>query len=146
MQLSNKIIDNFFYNLIYFSDAPPKAVFCIFRKEEENGTCQYRFNYEVQPNWTVLLRAYPNPTCSTLMQAAMFSLFIPAVVVLIVGILSVCIWKMNELRRERMEFKQHEANQALHMKMMGDQQENPLYKNPISTFQMPADFNRKREE
>ncbi|KAG7198720.1 hypothetical protein KM043_001711 [Ampulex compressa] len=107
--------------------------YCFVRTIKDRTICTTPYLYEFQRDNTVLLKI-AEKTCRTAMHAAVIPGLLFAAVVL-VGIVSLLIWKCWTLMRDKREFAKFEKERK---KTVYALDENPLFKPATSRFRVPS--------
>jgi integrin beta 1 len=107
---------------------------CVYRYEEEEKKCNVNFQYIINPDRSVNIKATKSQ-CSAPIAAGMLAIIIICAI-LLAGILAILVIKGRNMYRDRREYQDFIKKQS-----QGTQSgENPLYKSPVTQYDNPMEL------
>jgi hypothetical protein len=107
---------------------------CVYRYEEEEKKCNVNFQYIINPDRSVNIKATKSQ-CSAPIAAGMLAIIIIGAI-LLAGILAILVIKGRNMYRDRREYQDFMKKQS-----QGTQSgENPLYKSPVTQYDNPMEL------
>ncbi|XP_077300389.1 integrin beta-nu-like isoform X2 [Arctopsyche grandis] len=115
------------------------------KRSKEDG-CEYIFTYNVRKDWNTELSIYQKACPNDYQTAGIMKTGVAIVIVMAIVIICLIMWKIYDNLLYQREYRKFQAQKMNDQKKINYVVGNPLYKSPITRFEVPDDYVREHED